>query len=382
MTPLATLVGDVDEFGGEFWGRAPLHRQVAAGTSPIPFGVTDVDRVVTSAVRVPAIRLVRDGERVDPSRFCTPTRIGNQTLDDVADPRKVLDEYRRGATVVIQTLHRTWAPMSAWCAELEAELGWPVQCNAYLSPPSSAGLAKHADGHDVFAVQLHGTKHWFVDGLGELAMGAGHVLYMPSGVEHVAGTEDDPSLHLTIGVHRPSATTVARAALATTPITPTAPPVPIGPAADLTATFVATLADMRGALGQLDVDVDVDIDREQAFAARLRRRPRVHAGGLLDAAVRRSPVGDSTRIVGAPGFDVRVDGSDGRLLCSWQGGSWQGGSWQGGALRLPAIVADALRLIVRSAGPVVVGDLPGLDAADRTTLVRRLVDEGAVAVVD
>jgi lysine-specific demethylase/histidyl-hydroxylase NO66 len=379
MSPLADLVGDVDHFGDHLWGRAPLHRVGAAGTSPVPFGVDDVDRIVTSAVRVPAIRLVRQGTRVEPSRFCAPTRIGNQTLDDVADPRKVLDEYRRGATVVLQTLHRTWGPLSAWCADLEAELGWPVQCNAYLSPPSSAGLAKHRDGHDVFAVQLHGAKRWFVDGLGELTMDAGDVLYVPAGVDHVAGTEDLPSLHLTIGVHRPSPDRLARAALAAVAPVPTAPPVPIGRSASLAGVFAATVDDMVTALQDEPRDSQVGsthsthapVDRRGAFESRLRRPPRRHPGGIVDAAIRHSALDDATLVTAVAGFEVRVDATDGRVRCAWDGG----------ALRLPPIVAGAMAHLAAHPGPVAVGDLPGLDAEDRRTLVRRLADEGAVVAV-
>ncbi len=49
-------------------------------------------------------------------------------------------------------------------------------------------------------------------------------------------------------------------------------------------------------------------------------------------------------------------------------------------LRLPAATFDALRTLADD--PVAVGLLPGLDAHDRSVVVRRLVREGAVEVVE
>ena len=56
-----------------------------------------------------------------------------------------------------------------------------VQANAYLSPPNAAGLNPHRDLHDVIVVQLEGDKCWDVEGLGEVRLGEGDVLYLPAG---------------------------------------------------------------------------------------------------------------------------------------------------------------------------------------------------------
>ena len=101
-----------------------------------------------------------------------------------------------------------------------------MQINAYLSPSSARGLDVHFDYHDVFVVQLEGTKRWRVwaptersrdpiggkhavprptlEELGEpildLVLEPGDVLYLPRGHPHVAETTDRASAHLTVGV--------------------------------------------------------------------------------------------------------------------------------------------------------------------------------------
>ena len=61
---------------------------------------------------------------------------------------------------MLQGLHRTWPPLVAFCQQLAAELGHPVQANAYVTPPQSQGFDDHYDVHDVFVLQVEGEKRW------------------------------------------------------------------------------------------------------------------------------------------------------------------------------------------------------------------------------
>ena len=361
MNALADLVGDVDRFGREVWGARPFRMGEPGPPAAAPLTLADVDRIITSSMRVPAIRLVRAGERIATRRFCSAVRIGSTTLHDVADAHKVLDEFRRGATIVLQSLHRTWAPMSQWCADLEVEIGWPVQCNAYLSPADTSGLRRHADGHDVFVVQTHGSKRWDVEGMGELVLHVGEVLYLPAGVEHDASTGDEPSLHVTVGMHRPEPMRLVRAALDRVDLA--APPVPLGAAVSLSSTLSTALHRTRVALAEVDPD---DIERA------VRRPPRRHPGGLIERAVGRGAIHDDSTmsLVADAGLGVEVAGD--RLRCTWRGGT----------LVMPSHVAPAMRAIADFDGaePLPVGDLPHLDPEARVVLARRLADEGLITV--
>ena len=72
----------------------------------------------------------------------------------------MLAQLAGGATLVLQALHRTWPPLIRFGTELAAELGHPVQINAYITPPENQGFAAHYDTHDVFVLQVAGSKRW------------------------------------------------------------------------------------------------------------------------------------------------------------------------------------------------------------------------------
>ena len=225
---LADLVGDPEVFATEHWGRAPLLRRAASrsargGERASPLTVDDVDHLLTSSgLRWPGFRLVREGRTLPRTTYTRSGRIGGQQVTDLADATKVLDLVADGATLVLQGLHRSHPPVAELCDALEADLGHPVQANAYLTPPGSRGLAVHHDTHDVFAVQTHGRKHWVVHEpavvaplahqawssgrhepgrrILDIELAPGDVLYLPRGAPHAAETVGEVSLHLTIGV--------------------------------------------------------------------------------------------------------------------------------------------------------------------------------------
>ncbi len=200
-TPLERLVVDPATFAEQVWGRTPL---VERGRDDLVdlLSLDDVDAFISRGVRRPAVRMVRAGTVLDPAVYCTATRLGGQSVPEVVDGLKVAEQIAAGATLVLQSLHRQWDPLVGFADALMAEIGHPVQINAYLTPSNASGLRTHRDEHDVFVVQLAGSKDWTVEGLGEVSMQPGDMLYIPAGSDHAAVTTDDLSLHLTIGVLR------------------------------------------------------------------------------------------------------------------------------------------------------------------------------------
>jgi hypothetical protein len=187
-----------------------------------------VDELVSQrGLRTPFVRMSRDGDLLSPSRFTRGGGAGAEIGDQVADD-KVLTEFVSGATLVLQGVHRTWAPVRTFAEGLSAQLGHPVQVNAYVTPPQNTGFAPHYDVHDVFVLQFAGRKRWLVHEpvlpaplrdqtwqqrksavdarasetpLIDCVLERGDVLYLPRGYIHSAMSLDDISGHLTIGVH-------------------------------------------------------------------------------------------------------------------------------------------------------------------------------------
>ena len=210
MSALDLLSGDAQTFLEKVWAsRTHLHHTDPERLVGL-LTLDDVDHLLTgTAIRTPAVRVARDGSVLPASAFTRPATLAGQPMTGLVDPRKVFDLVDDGATVVLQGLHRYWAPLGALVADLELELGHPCQANAYLTPPGSQGFAVHSDTHDVFVFQTHGTKVWGIGRPGEpdaepqeVVLEPGVSLYLPTGTPHSARAQDTASLHVTIGINQ------------------------------------------------------------------------------------------------------------------------------------------------------------------------------------
>ena len=94
------------------------------------------DRFLRGGVRAPGFRLVRLGSTLTRRDFCRSAPIGNEQVDDLVDPNRVLQHYAAGATVVLQALQFSDPVYAELSTNLALELDHPVQVNAYLTPPA------------------------------------------------------------------------------------------------------------------------------------------------------------------------------------------------------------------------------------------------------
>ncbi|MFF9127555.1 cupin domain-containing protein [Streptomyces sp. NPDC014889] len=223
---LAPLVGDPESFLRSHWTRTPLLRRGAsadafAGLLTLP-GVADL--LTTRALRLPHLRLVRDGVQVAESQYTGVRRIGHGTVTDAIVPEKVLSHFSLGATLVLDAVELLVPAVREVCGRLARALACPVDAVAFLTPPDRKGLAPHIDDEDVFVLQLSGTKQWTVHdqlrpvpltpgalpagSLGPVALtpllSPGDLLYVPRGTPHHAASTGGHSLHLSIAARRPT----------------------------------------------------------------------------------------------------------------------------------------------------------------------------------
>jgi bifunctional lysine-specific demethylase and histidyl-hydroxylase NO66 len=222
---------DVDTFAREHWGATALLSR--AERLPGPFtdllDLDAVDEIVSRrGLRTPFIRIARDGEVVGSKQFTGPGGVGAEIADQVRDD-DVMRLFAGGATIVLQGLHRLWPPVTDFVRQLSADLGHPCQANAYITPASSRGFSAHYDVHDVFVLQLAGSKHWHVHApvhsdplrdqpwndhapavaeraaneppVIDTVLRPGDAMYLPRGFVHSATALGQVSAHLTIGVH-------------------------------------------------------------------------------------------------------------------------------------------------------------------------------------
>ncbi len=230
LSALDRLVARPDELVRDAWGRQALLSR--ADELPLPFddlfGQDAVDDLVSvHGLRTPFVRVARAGSTLPDRDFTGGGGVGAAINDQVSDDR-LLRLFADGATLVLQGLHRTHPPVLRFAQRLAAELGHPVQVNAYVTPPQNQGFSDHYDVHDVFVLQIHGSKRWVVhdpvhpaplrdqpwtDRRAEVEAAAqeparidavlepGDCLYLPRGYLHAATALGQVSTHLTIGVH-------------------------------------------------------------------------------------------------------------------------------------------------------------------------------------
>ncbi|MBW3657954.1 MAG: cupin domain-containing protein [Actinobacteria bacterium] len=386
---LGPLVGDLDRFLAEDLGRRPsLHR--AAGDVPVPLTLDDVDELLTRrSLRAPAFRLVQDGASLPRSSYTRTGRIGGVTVSDLPDTGRVLELVARGATLVLQGLHRYWPPVTALCRALEDASSHPVQANAYLTPPGNRGLDVHHDTHDVLALQLAGRKHWVVHEPAVVAplpsqswssdrhepgplvldteLTPGDCLYLPRGTPHAAETVDELSLHLTIGIRAVTWFDVLRRAVDRAAEVPAfREALPAGFADDPSALadeLAARLADAAAWLGKVDVPALAD---EVIAGFRSSQLPRLD--GQLRRLLSLDAVDDATVVRRRRDVHVRTVSGDDRVELVLADRT----------VAFPVAVAPELDELL-SGRAVRVGGLDRLDAEGRLVLVRRLVREGVLA---
>lgn len=392
---------DPHRFATEYWGHKPLLSSASA--LPRDFGdllsPTMVDELIAErGVRAPFIRLAKEGDVLAKDCYLGPAGFGAEMPDQV-DSGKVLEQFAAGATIVLQGLHRLWPPLIDFVRQAVDELGHPVQANAYITPPTNRGFDPHYDVHDVFVLQTAGAKRWIVhepvhdhplpsqpwtqhrDAIAarvadepviDTVLGAGDALYLPRGWIHSAQAMADTSVHLTIGVSPLTGIDVARTVvdeLATLDAFRRSLPMGGDPTDrdDIIATVTKVMAEV------------VEVLRDEAStlsggaAERLVRR---HADRTRPAAVR--PLASlqagenagATRVQWRHGLTSTIEQADGRVV-----------------LRLPDKVmtfppscAEAVEAL-RGGEVADAGSLPGLDHADGTVLIRRLLREAVLVPV-
>lgn len=214
-----------EEFLASFWGRGFRFVRGGAGKFARLMPWASLNEILRRhRLDYPRLRLVRDGETLAASsclRYNAPRR-GRQPIPRLK-PAELVAALRRGATLVLDAVDELTRPTEELAVALEHRFRESVQINCYAGFRTTHGFDLHFDRHDVFILQVAGRKRWRVYGetrphpLGddiepaarpagppvwEGVLEDGDLLYMPRGWWHVAEPLDEPTLHLTVGIHK------------------------------------------------------------------------------------------------------------------------------------------------------------------------------------
>jgi hypothetical protein len=301
------------------------------------------------------------------------------------DIAEVHEAFAHGKTLIVLGMHQRWRPVAALCRNLEAFFCCPVHANLYLTPKGAQGFGTHHDGHEVFVLQLEGSKHWRFYGpardlpladedgpvsrerLGpptrEVLVRPGDTLYMPRGHVHEAFAADCTSMHLTVGVRVFRWADLLRHALDAVSRHDVRfrESVPPGLLTDerAPALLQERFHELLGALAD-GARAEEAVDR---LARTFLRGMPVLPGGYFSATEDAARLDLDTVVERAPGVICRVVEGDG----------WAGIEFPGDRVDGPSKVASALRFIARTPRFAARALPDDLAAEAKLLLVRRLV---------
>ncbi|MFJ9033394.1 cupin domain-containing protein [Streptomyces sp. NPDC102274] len=182
------------------------------------FGWDDLNEILeTHQVRSPQMRLSRDGKQLPEASYMEArvARRGRRRIR--VDPAKLRAALHAGHTLAMRYVDEIHPGLSQLSEAFERRLLSDFEFNLYASWAPTGGFNAHWDNHDVFAIQLHGSKRWRIFGRNEFSMhprdsamgtpptevvddlvlSPGDVLFLPRGYWHDPVTEEGPSLHIT-----------------------------------------------------------------------------------------------------------------------------------------------------------------------------------------
>jgi len=344
----------------------------------------DIDRVITTlTLHNDAISLVNAKQQINAAEYCFSS--------GMVDPARLYGFFADGATIIMPQLHLRVGSLADLVRAMEAEMGHRFQTNIYVTPPGeSQGFKPHFDSHDVFVLQVSGSKKWKIydtpialpdrnirfdaDGyeLGavtrEFTLHAGEVAYVPRGVVHDAVSTDELSVHITLGALVKTWADTFKTAIDAMNLR--APELreslPIGyhkPGADRAVARTKAKALVEMFAEWFDADTLLD-----DFAQELLESRHGLLRGQLAQTQALETISADTFASARPNliYEITTDDDGVGLYCYGQ------------ELRFPAHAQQPLTAALQ-AQEYRIGDLPGdLDEAGKCVLVKRLVREGLV----
>lgn len=200
-----------EEFRARYWEKKPLivHRENPNYYGDL-FTVNDFDASLRSGSNyVKTAEVTKKPEKHEGT--------GPAALE------RVLADMREGRTLILDAAQEYNPKLGQFCRRLAQETVFRYQTNIYLTPANGKGFSPHWDNHDVFVLQVIGSKHWKVekdrrtlpkrdasieeDGRefrGEVysfTLQQGDAVYIPRGFVHAAECGSEHSLHVTLGVY-------------------------------------------------------------------------------------------------------------------------------------------------------------------------------------
>ena len=143
--------------------------------------------------------------------------------ENIFKKNMIFNLIKKGATLKLISIQKTIPLIYNFTSNLRQDIGYDINVNAYCSSPEKQAYNCHYDCHEIFILQIEGTKKWDilrdtfkyplkhhksvfmqppeVEPYLKCTLNPGDVLYIPRGHWHYAQAFEQPSLHLSVGVN-------------------------------------------------------------------------------------------------------------------------------------------------------------------------------------
>lgn len=193
---------------------------------------SDLNEIIRARnLKPPQLRVWADGQGIPGTDLISRSYgLGSQPQHTVGariDGHSLTRHLQNRATLVVDSIGTVHAPVNTLMGALEASLGTHATANLYVSYRHQRGFATHWDSHDVYVLQIRGSKVWQLFGEVRRAptevdvapnllppprpvwsgtLDSGDVLFIPRGWWHDASIPEERdgegSIHLTAHVRQ------------------------------------------------------------------------------------------------------------------------------------------------------------------------------------
>jgi len=209
---------EIETFFSQNWEQNHLHIQRQSDTHFAELlSVETLETLLsTQEVWFPDVQVVQSNKNIPIAEFTDENK--------KIVPKQLIRNYKDGATVIVSQAHRKIPELASLCRQTTKQFNMRCQANVYLSPAGNQGFKSHYDTHDVFILQVSGSKVFRLykseyllpfteedyepalnthdEIVEEVKLAAGDTLYIPRGLVHDAiAFDSEPSLHVTLGVY-------------------------------------------------------------------------------------------------------------------------------------------------------------------------------------
>jgi ribosomal protein L16 Arg81 hydroxylase len=213
------------DFLDRHYGREPILLKGDKTKFKEVFSISELNRILNfTPLTYPRTRVTDHANTIHKYDLITDKDRYANNLNNDLDSTKLVAAIAKGGTLVVDRVHQLVPALERFVEHLSAELGMPVSANGYYSSRRQLGVNPHFDQHDVFALQVHGSKRWYfrhdlhtlsqpmrrqrtpsIDadrtGWSSVLLNEGDAFYCPRGVWHFTETDEQNSAHVAVGLY-------------------------------------------------------------------------------------------------------------------------------------------------------------------------------------